>query len=82
MLKDYSKDVFIPFYVLKERFSKFGWIYGFSVTGYHSLEKVRCFKNSNSTRILVSGVFIIFNKDYKQELIGYVNDLKKEFIEV
>lgn len=82
MLRDYSKDVFIPFYVLKDRFSKFDWIYGFSLTGHHSLETVRRFKNANPTRILVSGVFIVFNKDYKQELIGYVNDLKKEFSEV
>lgn len=82
MLRDYSKDVFIPFYVLKDRFSKFGWIYGFSLTGHHSLETVRCFKNANPTRILVSGVFIVFNKEFKQELIGYVNDLKKEFSEV
>ena len=82
MLKDYSKDVFIPFYVLQDRFSKFGWVYGLSMTGNHSLKTVRCFKNSNPTRILVSGVFIVFNKDYKQELIGYVNDLKKEISEV
>lgn len=82
MLKDYSKDVFIPYSVLQDRFSKFGWIFGFSLTGNHSLKVVRCFKNSNPSRILVSGVFIVFNKDYKQELIGYVHDLKKEFMEV
>lgn len=82
MLKDYSKDVFIPFYVLRDRLSKYGWVYGFSMTGSHSLGTVRCFKNSNPTRILVSGVFIVFNKDHKQELIGYVNDLKKEISEV
>lgn len=82
MLKDYSKDVFIPYSVLQDRFSKFGWIYGFSLTGNHSLNIVRCFKNSNPSRILVSGVFIVFNKDYKQDLIGYVHDLKKEFMEV
>lgn len=82
MLKDYSKDVFIPYHVMQDRFSKFGWIFGLSLTGNHSLKIVRCFKNSNPTRILVSGVFIVFNKDHKQELIGYVNDLKKEFMEV
>lgn len=82
MLKDYSKDVFIPFHVLQSRFSNFGWIFGFSLTGHHSLAIVRCFKNSNPTRILVSGVFIVFNKDHKHELLGYVNDLKKEFSEV
>lgn len=82
MLKDYSKDVFIPYSVLQDRFSNFGWVFGLSLTGHHSLNVVRCFKNSNPTRILVSGVFIVFNKDYKQQLIGLVRDLKKEFTEV
>ena len=82
MLKDYSKDVFIPYSALQDRFSNFGWIFGLCLTGHHPLKVVRCFKNSNPSRILVSGVFIVFNKDYKQQLIGYVHDLKKEFTEV
>lgn len=82
MLKDYSKDVFIPYSVMLDRFSKFDWIYGLSLYANHSLKIVRRLKNSNPSRILVSGVFIVFNKDYKQELLGYVRDLKKEFMEV
>lgn len=82
MFKDYSRDVFIPYRVLQDRFSKFGWIYGLSLYANSSLKIVRCFKNSNPSRILVSGVFIVFNKDHKQELLGYVRDLKKEFMEV
>lgn len=82
MLKNYSPKIFIPFSVLQDRFSRYGWIYGFSFTVSHSLSMVRSFKNSNPSRILVSDTIITFNKDHKQELIGYINDLVKEFQEV
>lgn len=82
MLKNYSPKIFIPFSVLQDRFSRYGWIYGFSMTVSHSLATVRCFKNSNPTRILVSDTIIIFDKTHKQELLGYINDLINDFKKV
>lgn len=82
MLKNYSPKIFIPFSVLQDRFSRYGWIYGFSTTVSHSLATVRRFKNSNPTRILVSDTIIIFNKAHKQELLGYINDLINDFKKV
>lgn len=82
MLKNYSPKIFLPFSVLQDRFSKYGWIYGFSSTTSHSLATVRCFKNSNPSRILVSDTIIVFEKSHKQELLGYINDLIKDFSEV
>lgn len=77
MLKDYSVDFFIPFHVLQDSLSSYGWIYGLSLNNHASLKIVDSFKGLNPSRIFVCGVYIVFDKSHKQELLGLISDLKR-----